>query len=72
MGRSRNRLYRTAQGFNPGLPQREIRPASGGRGEFLGVGVYSNTAKRRVPLSGHLLLTNGPRAKALGLEFGPN
>src|SRR5215469_7817146 len=30
------RLYKTAQGFSPGLRERGIRPESGGRGESLG------------------------------------
>jgi hypothetical protein len=36
VGIAAKRLYRTAQGFSPGLREREIRPESGGQGESLG------------------------------------
>ena len=36
VGLAAKRLYRTAQGFSPGLRERGIRPGSGGRGESLG------------------------------------
>ena len=51
-----------------GYASREIRPESGGRGASLGRSraIPPPRAKHRVPLSGHLLLTTRPRAKALG------